>query len=68
MFIELIKPKVSHIHFTRDRVKIVLREPDAPGRIWLNLVFENMEEAKRGIKGIMEELEKGAPDPMKSLR
>lgn len=67
MFIELIKPKVITIHFTRDRVKIVLREPDAPGRIWVNFTYENLEEAKRAVKGIMEELEKGPPDPMKSL-
>ena len=59
MFIELIEPEVVDLYATKDRVKLRLREKGAPGRIWLSLTYNNLEDAKKAIQGVLEVLEKG---------
>jgi len=62
MFIELQQPKIVDVQEMKDRVKIRIREHNAPGRIWLNLSYFTMDEAKAAIRDIMEALERGGQE------
>ena len=61
MFIELIKPEVLPIYYTKDRVKLRIREKGAPGRLILNLTFESAVELKAFVDSLVTELQKPLP-------
>ena len=62
MFIELIEPEVVDLYATKDRVKLRLREKGAPGRIWLSLTYNNLEQAKSAMHRVLGVLEAGVKE------
>jgi hypothetical protein len=59
VFLELINPKFVDIYASTDRLKIRIRETNAPGRLWINLTFRDIDSAKATIRKIQEALDAG---------
>lgn len=66
MFLEIIQPQLVDLYATRDKIKLRIMETGAPGRLWVNLTFENMEQAKTFVAGLQKILEGGVTEYMKS--